>query len=220
MNTPQSKPILHQAADVRITDESIIGRVLGGEKEAYEVIIRRYNERLYKIARTYIKDEDTIEDILQETYVKAYENLGKFEGRSMLSTWLTRILINQALACLNKHSKLDELPRQLASDGVKKVRSIEQELIRKNMQEAIEKAIDGLPQKYSSVFVMRELESMSIREVAQSLDISEDNVKVRLHRAKKALQEVLKKSLDGLHLYSFGGSRCDRVAHLVMAKVV
>lgn len=215
--TPTSALTL--AADPSITDESIVGRVLGGEKQAYEVIMRRYNERLYKIARTYVKDEDAIEDILQETYVKAYENLGKFEGRSQLSTWLTRILINEALASINKTSKLDAFSDQIVSPDIKKVQSAEHQVIRKNMQEIIEKAIDGLPQKYSSVFVMRELEGMNIREVAHALDISEENVKVRLFRAKKALQEVLRKSMDGMNLYSFGGQRCNRITEQVMNRI-
>lgn len=216
-HTPTSALAL--AADSSITDESIIGRVLGGEKQAYEVIIRRYNGRLYKIARTYVKDEDAIEDILQETYVKAYENLGKFEGRSKLSTWLTRILINEALTSINKSSKLDSFSDRIALPDIKKVQSAEQQVIRKNIGQIIEKAIDSLPQKYSSVFVMREIEGMNIREVAHALDISEENVKVRLFRAKKSLQEVLRKSMDGLNLYSFGGQRCNRISENVMNRI-
>lgn len=211
--------VLTIAADKTITDESIVGDVLMGDKEAYEVIVRRYNSRLYKIARTYVKDEDDIEDVLQETYVKAYVNLDKFEGRAKLSTWLTRILINEALACANKQSRKSTFIDDVLFDDLEKEQNMEQKMIQKNIKDVLEKSIDNLPQKLSSVFVMREIEGLNVKETSELLDISEENVKVRLHRAKSALKEMINESIRGINLFSFMGDRCDRFSKKLMTRI-
>lgn len=218
MNQMMPSPIV-QAGDTTISDESIIDKILNGDKNAYEVIIRRYNGQLYKIARTYVKDEDQIEDLIQETYIKAYENLPKFRRHSKLSTWLVRILINQALLSINKASRKDKLHDNMLVDQMPHVPSQEQNIIRNNIKEILEKAIDQLPEKYSVVFVMRVLEGFNIKETATCLDISEENVKVRLHRAKTMLKEMISVSLGGVDLFTFGGARCNRVTARVMRQI-
>lgn len=211
--------VLNLAADTNITDESIVGKVLTGDKDAYEVIVRRYNSRLYKIARTYIKDEDDIEDVLQETYVKAYLNLKQFKGNSKLSTWLTRILINESLACLNKQSKKVSFVDEQLLNNMEQEQNMEQKIIQKNVKEILEKSIDNLPPKLSSVFVMREIEGMNVKDTSELLEISEENVKVRLHRAKTALKETISNSLKGVNLFSFMGERCDLFSRKLMARI-
>ena len=211
--------VLAIAADSSVTDEHVISRVLLGEKDAYEIIIRRYNSRLYKIARTYVRDEDDIEDILQETYVKAYLKLSKFEGRAKLGTWLIRILINEALACVNKQSRKSTLADDLLVEKIEREQSIEQKIIQNNVKDILEKAIDNLSPKLGAVFVMREVENLSIRETSEALSISEENVKVRLYRAKMTLKEMISKNMEGVDLFSFLGERCNRFSENLMIRI-
>ncbi len=210
------------------SDEQIIERVLAGEKEQYEIIIRRYDQRLFRISRAYVHDGDEAQDIVQQAFISAYEHLPGFERRSKFSTWLTRILINEALGRTKRVNRsipigngssegedmveYHELQSPTKENPVEKVMNDE-------LRDVLERTIDGLPMKYRSVFVMREIDEMSIAETSESLGISAANVKVRLNRAK----EMLKRQIGGAYrdagVYHFDLVRCDRIVAYVLVHV-
>lgn len=216
------------AAHTPDRDEDIVGRVLNGDKNAYAIIMRRHNPRLFRIARTFLKDEDEIEDVIQEAYIKAYEQLPRFERRSSFSTWLIRIMINEALARL-KHRKRfasatfggddhARAPHELSVDVPTKVTPMEK-LMNAELKVILESGLDGLPEIYRSVFIMREIEGMSVAETSQSLDISESNVKVRLNRAKGMLRDTISASYRDADVYHFNLVRCDRIVQNVLHRI-
>lgn len=219
------KEITSKALSENDPDSIVIEQILNGNKNRFEIIMRRYNQRLFRISRSYINDEEEVEDILQASYVKAYENLHTFESRSMLSTWLTRIVINETLGRLNKKNKYRYIdPRD--EEETNKLNSLpslnlnpEEEASNNELKEALEKVIDNLPLKYRTVFVMREIEKMSISETSECLKLTEANVKVRLNRAKEMLRENLINVYKENEVFSFMGTRCDRIVFNVMSKI-
>ena len=211
-----------------LTDEEVVAGVLAGEKELYEVIIRRHNARLFRIARAYVNDGDEAEDVVQQTYISAYEHLGSFEGRSRFSTWLTRIAIREALGRVRKNGRSVPLEVEDSGNGrdgrPREVHSVsdenpEETVMNTELRNVLERTIDGLPVNYRSVFVMREIDEMSVAETSEVLGISEANVKVRLNRAK----EMLKRRIGGVYhdagVYHFDLVRCDRIVANVLARV-
>src|SRR5688572_9249831 len=149
--------------------------------------MRKYNQRLYRIGKGYLNEEAEIEDIMQETYIKAYQNLSKFENRSEFSTWLSRILINE---CLQRVKKVKRVSLMDINEENKEAMNFtdkhnpETESLNKELKILLETNIAQLPEKYKAIFIMRELEKMSIAETCEALEISEANVKIRLNRAK------------------------------------
>lgn len=206
------------------TDAEIIEEILNGNKNAYELIMRKYNQRLFRISRSYIKDNDEVQDILQTSYIKAYENLRQFENRSEFSTWLTRIVINETLASLNRNKKITYYNSNEEEEN--KIQTLasydlnpEEETSNNELKEALEKVIDNLPLKYRTVFVMREIEKMSIAETSICLNLTEGNVKVRLNRAKEILRKNLIDVYTENEVFSFLGSRCDKIVFNVMSRI-
>jgi RNA polymerase sigma factor (sigma-70 family) len=206
-------------------ENEVIDRIIKGEKELYEVIMRKYNQRLYRIARSIIKNESEIEDVLQETYIKAFIHLNQFEGRSQFSTWLTRILINQANACLLKRKKLQNSFSDDISENIKDERSSfeaapDQLMVNKELKKYLEDAIDHLPENLRAVYIMREVEGLSVAETSECLSISLENVKTRLHRSKAMLKEFLfAKAKGDIDVFRFGLERCDRLVMAVLYQV-
>src|SRR5689334_4962147 len=196
-----------------ISDEQIVSRVLAGERDIYEVIVRRHNVKLYRVAKGILKDDDEIEDVMQEAYLKAYEKLYQFKGKSSFSTWLTRILINSAFARFNEQKRIQTVEIDEAKD--EKLAIAEEQVdeptpeMRASLRTALESAISSLPPTYRSVFMLRELTGMTTADTAFCLDISEENVKVRLHRAKEMLKKILREGFQGIDLFEFGDKRCD-----------
>lgn len=206
-----------------LSDEEAIRRVLQGEKGVYAVIMRRYNQRLFRIARTFIRDEDEIEDIIQDAYIKAYEQLHRFEFRSRFSTWLTRILINEALARVRSRKRSSPLPQDGQSEyGHELFRNDEtpmERLMNTELKEILEKAVDGLPEKYRLVYMMREVEGMSVAETSDCLSITQTNVKVRLNRAKEMLRETISGFYRNREVFEFNLVRCDRIVKGVLERI-
>jgi RNA polymerase sigma factor (sigma-70 family) len=211
-----------------INDEEVVDRVLRGEKGAYELIMRKYNQRLFRIARAYLQDEDEIEDIIQEAYIRAYEHLPRFEKRSAFSTWLIRILINEALAHVKHRRRFSPLtyagpehpevvPERMAQLPDKEIPT--ENLMNAELKTILENAVDRLPEKYKSVFVMREIEGMSVAETSDSLEISEPNVKVRLNRAKEMLRETISGFYQDEEVFQFNLVRCDRIVQNVLRRL-
>ena len=207
-------------------DNLIIDRILSGEKNLYEVLMRKYNQRLYRISRTYITDEEDINDIMQEAYIKAYEQLARFEKRSQFSTWLIRILINEALARIKRKSRFvnpmidnDNYFDNNSGSSNNVIPDPEKQSVNEELKRILEKAVDVLPMKYRTVFIMREIEGMSVAETGKCLDLSESNVKVRLNRAKEFLRKELSKSYKNEEVFSFHLHKCDRIVSHVLDRI-
>lgn len=207
-----------------LSDQEIITRILQGEKNLYAVIVRRYNQRLYRVAQSIINDDAEVEDIMQVAYINAWENLEKFAFKASFSTWLTRILINESLLRLKKRSKSinmndDKMDKEIYQQHTKEVQTPVAKIINAELKLALEDAIRQLPEKYRTVFIMREIEDMNVAETQACLDISGVNVKVRLNRAKALLKETLSAFYKKEDILHFHLSRCDRIIEKVMSKV-
>jgi RNA polymerase sigma-70 factor (ECF subfamily) len=207
-----------------ISDHEIITRILNGEKNLYALIVRRYNQRLYRVAMSIINDDAEVEDVMQVAYINAYENLGKFAFKASFSTWLTRILINESLLRLKKRGKSISMNDDIMDKEIYQQHNIEVQtpvarMLNSELKVALEEAITRLPEKYRTVFIMREIEDMNVAETQACLDISEANVKVRLNRAKALLKDSLSHFYKKEDILHFHLSRCDRIIERVMSKI-
>lgn len=207
-----------------ISDHEIITRILNGEKNLYALIVRRYNQRLYRVAMSIINDDAEVEDVMQVAYINAYENLGKFAFKASFSTWLTRILINESLLRLKKRGKSinmndDIMDKEIYQQHKIEVQTPVAKMLNSELKVALEEAIAQLPEKYRTVFIMREIEDMNVAETKACLDISEVNVKVRLNRAKALLKESLSAFYKKEDILHFHLTRCDRMIEQVMSKI-
>lgn len=211
----------------KIEDSVVIKRILSGEKELYEILVRRNNQKLYRVIRSYIKDDTEIEDIMQDSYVKAFTKLYQFKLESTFSTWLIRIGINESLARLKEKGKIYHLNEQ--SDNLSSTileipdnRQLnpQDKMIRNETKQILESAIDSLDIKYKTVYIMKEVEEMSLKEISVVLDLTVANVKVRLHRSKEMLKEKLYEVANDRKIFEFGFSRCDRITENVMRMIL
>lgn len=207
-----------------LTDATIIDKILEGSTDLFEVLMRRYNERLYRLQRSYISDEEAVKDTLQTTYLKAFKNLDSFRGEAKFSTWISRIAINEALKYLNKQKRYSNLhlvggDRPMDEHTVNTDDTPEDNIIQKDLKHLLESAVSTLSPKYRSVYIMREVEGMSTKETAECLEITRSNVKVRLHRAKKKVQEELESTVSNTEIFNFLGEQCDRMVFSVMQKI-
>lgn len=211
------------AENTALPDAAVIERVLAGEVSLYELLMRRHNQKLYRVIRSYLKQEQEVEDTMQDTYLKAFEKLHQFRSNSLFSTWLIRIGINNALARLREQKRLS--PHSLLVDQPEDFSHLlnqtnpmnpEQLAIRQEVKQLLEKAIDNIPEKYRIVYTLREVEDMPVQEISQCLDLSESNVKVRLHRAKAHLKESLFKLSVSQDVFEFGNKRCDALVARVL----
>lgn len=210
------------------SDEEIVKRVLGGEIDSYEILMRRYNQRLFRIGHAYLKDEDEIEDSIQSAYLKAYEQLKNFQHRSGFSTWLIRIFINEMLARMKKKERfrnyIDSVSNEskvydTSDPGGPVMSNPYNSTINNELKNILEKAVSELPEKYRTVFIMREIEEMSLSEISKCLGISEVNVKVRVSRAKHFLRESLSGYYHNRDIYSFHLSKCSRIVDNVLNSI-
>ena len=215
---------LNQAGSDRNSDQELIARILEGEKECYTQIVRRYNARLFRVGLGIMANETDVEEAMQVAYINAYENLAKFQFKSSFSTWLTRIMINECLLRLRKKKTdfqlndphmLQELNHQQQEPRTPVSAALNAEL-KKILDESVRK----LPDIYRVVFVMREIEQMSVGETQECLEISESNVKIRLNRAKAMLRESLSRYYQKDDLLHFHLSRCDRMVEAVWQKLL
>ena len=207
-----------------LPDEQIVERVLAGETALYEVVMRRYNTRLYRVARAIVKNDGEAEDVMQDTYVRAFQHLDQFAGRAKFSTWLTRIAVHEALARVHKAKRLEEWDDMNESKqnriGAAQVRlNPESEAASSELSRLLEQAIENLPDDYRAVVMMRDVEELSTSETAECLSITEDNVKIRLHRAHGLLRKELysKARISTTGAFPFHAVRCDRVVSAVFA---
>jgi RNA polymerase sigma-70 factor (ECF subfamily) len=189
-------------------DEMLVKQVLGGDKKAFEALIRRHNQRLFRTGMALLKNETDVEDAMQTAYINAYLNLSKFEGRSAFATWLTRIMLNQ---CYEQQRRMALARTPLGtSDNLINMATPDRELGNKELTRMLETAVEQLPENYRLVFMLREVEELSVRETAEVLDIEAANVKTRLNRAKNMLRDHLRGYMKE-NVYSFHLIRCDKI---------
>lgn len=207
-----------------LSDEQIVERVLAGETALYEVVMRRYNTRLYRVARAILKNDGEAEDVMQDAYVRAFQHLRQFEGRSKFAAWLTRIAVHEALARVHKAKRFEEWDDMNESKqdriGTAQTRqNPESEAASSELRRLLERAIENLPENYRAVVMMRDVEEMTTSETAECLSLTEDNVKIRLHRAHALLRKELyvKAKISTTEAFPFHAVRCDRVVSAVFS---
>jgi RNA polymerase sigma-70 factor, ECF subfamily len=199
---------------------------------SFEALMRKYNSRLFRIARAILKEDASAEDVLQEAYVLAYRKMGDFRGDAEMGTWLTRIVINQALMQLRKQKRDRTVvpfvgDRSSRQDGPAldvidaRAESPSDTTLRREVRGIIERRIDELPVAFRTVFVMREVEEMTVLETAEALGIPETTVRTRLFRARALLREKLERDMDTARagVFPFAGARCDRIVAAVLARI-
>lgn len=206
----------------KLTDTEIISRILDGESVLYEIIVRRYNSYLYKVGRSYGYNHADVEDLMQETYVKAYVHLKKFENRSSFKTWIVKIMLNQ---CYHKKQKFSFQKETTVQNDIEEKSSpmfnsqttdVDKIVQNRELKHILEDAVRQIPEAYRMVFTLRELDGMSVNETSDALNITESNVKVRLNRAKAMLQNEIKKIYSSEEIFEFNLIYCDKMVNNVM----
>ena len=210
-----------------LSDEEVVARVLAGETNLFEIVMRRYNQRLYRVARAILRNDSEAEDVMQDAYVRAYEHLGQFAGRAKFSTWLTRIAVHEALMRRRRGNRYQELEpmSEREEDPMEGFPSTalnpEQQASNSQVRRLLEEAVEQLPDGYRAVFMLRDVEEMSTIETATVLDLTEENVKVRLHRARGLLRKSLyqRAGMERKEAFGFHAVRCDRVVRNVFERI-
>ena len=224
-----TKPLLH-IGNTDAPDAELARRVAAGDHAAFEAIMRRHNRALFRTARAILRDDAEAEDALQEAYLQAYRTIGGFRGAARLSTWLARVVANEALMRLRKHARrsaivpiqpgvaVEEL-NQRAEGSMEK--DPESSARRAEMRKLLEQRIDALPGTYRAVFMLRAVEEYSVEETASILQIPQATVRSRFFRARSLLREGLASEVDLAYqdAFAFAGERCDRVVARVMQRL-
>jgi RNA polymerase sigma-70 factor (ECF subfamily) len=209
-----------------LDDTELVRRARANDRLAFREIIQRHNRRLYRLVRSMLKDEADAEDAVQEIYLHAFARLGEFRGESALSTWLTRIAVNEALMRLRCRRETAELTEETMSATIVTFplpvgQNPEEVAARSQISRVLEAAIDELPDGFRTVFVLRTVEQLSTEETAAALGIPEDTVKTRLFRARRLLRTAIgdqfASALTGV--FPFAGARCARITEAVMAEL-
>jgi RNA polymerase sigma-70 factor (ECF subfamily) len=206
------------------TDEEVVERVKGGNTALYEIIMRRYNQRLYRVARAILRDDAEAEDVMQDAYVRAYQHLDQFAGRATFATWLTRIAVNEALARVKLRKRIDQLDEEEENGGgFMGLTDATPEAAASTAEttQLLEEALLHLPEQYRAVVMLRDVEEMNTAETAAALDLTEENVKVRLHRGRLMVRNWLMERVGAncKSAFPFMGERCDRVVAAVFSRI-
>lgn len=215
----EAVPSPERAVPATPTDEQIVARVRAGDVALYELLMRRHNRAVYRAIRSLLRDEDEVEDVMQQAYLSAYARLDQFRGDARFGTWLVAVALNEARQRLRKaklRAVADEegpAPRPAASP--------ESEVAMREVVELIEREVERLPEGHRTVFLLREVEGLDTAETAAALGVSEDVVKTRLHRARALLRARLAADVDRAapHAFPFDARRCDRVVAAVRARL-
>ena len=208
---------------------SFVRRAANGDRAAFEWIMRRYNRRLYRLARASLREASDAKDALQEAYLAAYRALGQFRGDSTLATWLSRIVLNECLTrrrrSRRRHNVVPMMSMDSHPESIRKVEdpgeSPEGALARAQMHDILERQVNSLPHRLRVVFVLRSVEELTVEETAQALGLSEETVRTRHFRAKRLLREHLAEVIDlaKRDIYDFGGCECDSAVANVLARL-
>ncbi|HET7133037.1 MAG TPA: RNA polymerase sigma factor, partial [Gammaproteobacteria bacterium] len=203
-----------------LDDTEIVARVVAGDAALFELVMRRYNRMLFRLARSIVREDDEARDVVQAAYVSAYYHLSQFRGPDGFRSWLARITINEAYA-RTRHAALVVDPEQVLTLPALDAAEPENALIGNDLLIIIQTAIDRLPEEFRSVFMLRGVEQLSIAETACLLELKPATVKTRFHRARRLLQETLNRKLDhaARHAFGFDGARCDAVVTGVLQRI-
>jgi RNA polymerase sigma-70 factor (ECF subfamily) len=215
-------------ATAALPDVDIVMRIRAGDRGLFEILMRRHNQRLYRAARAIVRDESEVEDILQQAYLNAFAHLDQFEARSEFSTWLTRIVLNEAFARRRKQQRaprVDPAP----DDGISGVMDTvaapepdpERQAYASELHRVLEDAVDALPETYRLVFMLRDVEGLSTSETGHGLGLRDEAVKTRLHRARAMIRRSVSARIGTVAAgtFQFLAPRCDRVVAAVLAQL-
>jgi RNA polymerase sigma factor (sigma-70 family) len=217
---PSSNP--EPLRPLEVSDLDAINGIIAGNREMFEVIVRRYNTQLYRVGMAYLRNHAQAEDAMQNTYLKAFLHLARFRRDSGFGTWLTQIMINECLMILRTRKRftmetLDEGGADVNHESF--VVPPSDSLHHQDIKTVLETAIQTLPRVHRAVYLLREVQHMSTAETAASLGLSEANVKVSLHRAREALKAELLKSAAGVELFDYPAYFCDPMTARVMQAI-
>ena len=209
------------------TELAMARRIARGDRAEFAVLIQKYNQRLYRLARATLRDDAEAEDALQDAYISAYHAMPEFRGDAALSTWLSRLVLNECLGRIRRHNRRNKVvPLTGSSDEVglvaeEPIRGPERILARAQMRGLLEQKLDDLPEAFRVVFVLRSVEELSVEETAEVLGIPAATVRTRYFRAKGLLREALAQEIDLAErdLFEFGGSRCERIRRHVLERL-
>jgi RNA polymerase sigma-70 factor (ECF subfamily) len=220
----------HALDYLAMPEPDLVGLARGGDRQAFRAIMTRCNQRLFRVARAVVRDEAEAEDVLQEAYLRAFAAIATFRGESGIATWLTRIVLNEAHGRLRRRKTmvdLDELETAQESaqvlnfPGMSKSDDPEADAARAQIRRILERAVDALPEPFRLVFILREVEDLSVEETASHLNLKVETVKTRLHRARRRLREALDAQLADVIVgaYPFLGARCERISEAVLQRL-
>jgi RNA polymerase sigma-70 factor, ECF subfamily len=215
-----------------LDDKALVALALEREEAAFRLIMQRHNRQLYRVARGVLGNDTDAEDVVQETYVRAFTHLDGFRGGARLSTWLTRIALNEALGRVRDRRPTTDLRHLDAIDEQGEARVIflpsarqdsnpEASAARAEARRLLERAVDQLPGPFRAVFVMRDVEELSVEETASQLGLRPETVKTRLHRARRQLRQSLHETLAAtlVDAFPFAGARCARITEAVLDRL-
>jgi len=225
-------PVPVRTTSKDLPDTEIARRIALGDQDAFKLLMRRYNQTLYRTARSILKDDAEAEDVVQEAYMLAYGAMGAFRGDAKLSTWLIRIVVNEAIARSRKRSRRAEII-QLSGEPEPEASAVEVNMndtapeqpehaaLRAESRRLLEAKIDALPDAFRTVFVLRALEELTVEETAATLGIPEATVRTRYFRARGLLREALAREIDFAYgdAFGFAGARCDRIVAGVLERL-
>lgn len=206
------------------TDNELVCQTRDGNDRAFEMIMRRHNQRLYRIARSILREDNEAMDVVQEAYVKAYYHLEQFKGPDGFISWLSRIVRNEAMMRIRKSKRIDYTLDDINSPDLD-IESSDLEpldhIANQQLRALLEEAIDRLDIEYRSVYMMRAIEQMNTAETAEVLELTEDVVKTRYLRAKRTLHKRLTTKLNEskLDVFEFAGENCNNIVQNVMLRI-
>ncbi|MER8582003.1 RNA polymerase sigma factor [Mesorhizobium sp. M1423] len=218
-------PAVLTATSAASGDMQLVGRALARDGDAFRTIIKTHNQRLYRIARGVVRNDSEAEDIVQEAYVRAFAHLEAFRGDASLATWLSRIVINEALGRLRKRRRMVAIPENPQAEIIRfplnPSDDPERTMAQRQILELVELATDSLPDVYRLVFVARVIEGLSIEETGELLGVRPETIKTRLHRARALVRKALDDQIGPVLLdaFPFAGRRCERLTNAVMQRL-
>ena len=221
---------VHAINYLGLLESELVAYARAGDRQAFRAIMKRCNQRLFRIARAVVRDEAEAEDVLQEAYTRAFSAIATFRGEAGIATWLTRIVLNEAHGRLRRRKLTVDLDQVEAAQesaqvlnfpGMTKSENPEADAARAQIRRILERAVDALPEPFRLVFILREVEELSVEETADHLNLRVETVKTRLHRARRRLREALDAQLADVMVgaYPFLGTRCERITEAVLRRL-
>jgi RNA polymerase sigma-70 factor (ECF subfamily) len=207
------------------SDADIIESVLQGDTASFELLMRRYNQRLFRVARSVVRNDNEAEEIVQEAYVRGYERLSQLENRNRFSAWISQIVFHESLASRRRNRRMVAMDlsdtHNPAQARLTVHHNVGEDAEARELGPVLTKAVDDLPDDLRTVFTLRLIEDLDTEETAACLDLTTANVKIRLHRARALLQERIDRQIGAQvrQLYQFGGERCNRIVAAVLVRI-